>query len=118
MINIIAPSRYKLNKKSIRTETEQVVEKQYRIKHNYQLNIVFVGVRKVKAIAKHFKKSPQAHPVLTLSYVDEQRTDSENLLGEIIICYPQAVLLAAQKEKTVDQMINYLINHGLENIFS
>ena len=119
MINVISPSRYQINKTSIINDTEKLLLSKYQLKEEYQLNIVFVGIRKIKSVEKHFKKTPQAHPILTLSYINDKYSDNgENLIGEIIICYPQAVLLAAQKEKTVNQMIMQLIDHGLENIFS
>jgi ssRNA-specific RNase YbeY (16S rRNA maturation enzyme) len=40
----------------------------------------------------------------------------DNLLGEIFICYPQAVLLAAERNKKVETVIEQLIKHGIENV--
>lgn len=39
-----------------------------------------------------------------------------NLLGEVFICYPQAVLLAAEKNKKVDDMMTYLLHHAIDNL--
>lgn len=39
-----------------------------------------------------------------------------NLLGEIFICYPQAVLLAAEKNKKVDDMMTFLLHHAIDNL--
>jgi ssRNA-specific RNase YbeY (16S rRNA maturation enzyme) len=39
-----------------------------------------------------------------------------NLLGEIFICHPQAVLLAAEKNKRVDDMMTFLLHHAIDNL--
>jgi len=40
------------------------------------------------------------------------------VIGEVVICYPQAVLLAAERDKKVEVMMKQLIEHGIKNIFS
>ncbi|HLL60714.1 MAG TPA: rRNA maturation RNAse YbeY [Candidatus Nitrosocosmicus sp.] len=46
----------------------------------------------------------------------EIRNENEHLLGEVFICYPQAILLAAEREKGVEQTILQLIEHGIDNL--
>jgi len=79
---------------------------------HYALNIIFIGRTKMKSIASKYKKEREALPVLSFAYDHEK----DNLLGEVFICYPQAVLLAAERNKTVEVIINSLIEHGIENI--
>lgn len=69
----------------------------------------------MKDIALRYKKENIALPVLSFSYLDEEG-DAEKLLGEIFICYPQAVLLASEREKTVNETIVNLVDHGIETI--
>ena len=40
------------------------------------------------------------------------------LLGEVFICFPQAVLLAAERNKRVNDILTWLIEHGLDNLIS
>jgi len=83
------------------------------------LNIVFVGKKKMKTVSKKYKQENVALPVLSFSYLEESKTSkADNVLGEIFICYPQAVLLAAEKDKKVDNIILQLLKHGIDNILN
>lgn len=102
MINIISSGRYKINRKLIRETFRQ---------ENHNLNIIFVGRIKIKQISKKYLKDEIIHPILSFFY-------SENNLIEIFICYPQIILLAAEKNKKIDQMIIQLIHHGIKSSLS
>lgn len=82
---------------------------------NVTMNLIFVGKNKMKDLSKTYKKENEALPVLAFSYSDE-KIENEELLGEIVICYPQAVLLAAERNKKVEDTIITLIKHGVENL--
>ena len=108
MINVISSSRYKINRPLIKNEASSYLDK-LGFDGSATLNIVFIGKNKMKALATTYKNEPVALPVLSFKYSD--------ILAEIIICYPQAVLLAAEREKRVDDMIIFLIKHGVETLF-
>ncbi|MCX7881156.1 MAG: rRNA maturation RNAse YbeY [Patescibacteria group bacterium] len=112
MVNIICPSRYKINRPLIKKNLINLFEKKG-LPWQTTLNIVFIGKNKMKKLATNYKKEPVALPILSFPYNQAE----DKLIGEIFICYPQAVLLAAERNKKVDEMINYLINHGFENLF-
>ena len=84
------------------------------ISENNEINIVFIGRIKMKTIVEQYKKEPDALPVLTFKY--DEKHDEKKILGEIIICYPYAILLAAERNKKVDDMILKLVDHGLKNL--
>ncbi|MFH1826834.1 MAG: rRNA maturation RNase YbeY [bacterium] len=113
MINVTSSSRYRINRKYIKTKSEELMG-QRGISENNEINIAFIGKIKMKAIVEKYKKESEALPVLTFKY-DEQQ-DDKKILGEIIICYPYAVLLAAERNKKVNDMILRLIDHGLKNL--
>ena len=114
MIHIICPSRYKISSKQLKQFAEGLfVEKQ--ISTRAILNIAFVGTRKMKEIANTYKHEDVALPVLAFPYKDFD-IEGEQLYGEIILCYPQVVLLAAEKGKKVDEMIERMVAHGFNNI--
>lgn len=101
MINIICPSRYKINRKAIREKIK--------IPSSLIVNLIFIGRIKMKRIGQSYKKDNIIHPVLSFFYPEENTVD-------IFICYPQAILLAAERNKTVDEIILYLINHAINNL--
>lgn len=116
MINIYCSSRYKLNKKRLIKYAQGVLES-YNVGSASVLNIAFVGKRKMKQVAQTYKNENVALPVLSFSYIKDPIVKTQHVIGEIVICYPQAVLLAAERQKNVDTMMETLIKHGVQNIF-
>ncbi len=114
MINIISSSRYKINRKRIKIFVQEVFEKE-QIDLNYSLNVVFVGKNKMKVFTEKYKNEKETLPVLSFKY-DEDIGEKEVLLGEVIICFPLVILLAAERNKRVDEMINELVKHGIKNL--
>lgn len=114
MVHIICPSRYKLDKKALRTESKAFLRSKG-VPINSTINIVFIGTRKMKTIAQTYKQEDVALPVLAFAY-PENPDDDQHLIGEVLVCYPQAVLLAAEREKRVEDMIHQLVEHGIRNI--
>lgn len=114
MIRIITSSRYLINRKAIR-ELAQKTMGQLGVDSSLSLHIVFIGKNKMRAIASTYKHEDVALPVLAFPYRTDD-TMEEPLLGEIFLCYPQIVLLAAERNKRLDPMIEELIIHGIKNL--
>ncbi len=114
MINIVSSSRYRINRKKIKVFVENVFINE-QISSNYSLNVVFVGKNKMKFFTEKYKNEKETLPILSFKY-DEEVGEKEHLLGEIIICYPLVILLAAERNKRVDEMINDLVGHGIDNL--
>jgi len=122
MVNIVSTSRYPVGKKRIRVIVQNELERA-KISPDVTLNIVFIGRRKMKDISQQYKNENEALPVLSFSYTQESSIQSvipvgegETLIGEVLICYPQAILLAAQRNRAVDKVIDELVLHGVKNI--
>lgn len=116
MLNIVSSSRYKINRKLVKKVVSEVLAN-YGIPDNAVFNLVFVGKKKMKQISLKYKQENVALPVLSFSYNPKDiNPDSEHPFGEVFICYPQAVLLAAERQKKVDGILVQLIKHGMENI--
>lgn len=113
MINIISPSRYKVNRKQIRSFITDIL-KSYKVILQEPLNIVFIGRTKMRSISAQYKNENVALPILSFRYNDP----THPLFGELIICYPQVVLLAAERNKTVDQTMKQLLDHGIKNLMN
>ncbi|KKQ23146.1 MAG: putative rRNA maturation factor [Candidatus Roizmanbacteria bacterium GW2011_GWC2_37_13] len=114
MVNLISSSRYRLDRNRTRKLVADILSAKG-ISETYTLNLIFVGRNKMKKLAETYKKEQEALPVLSFAY-DEKDKDGEVLLGEIIVCYPQAVLLAAERNRKVEETIISLIKHGVENL--
>ncbi|MEI6533380.1 MAG: rRNA maturation RNase YbeY [Candidatus Roizmanbacteria bacterium] len=114
MIQIHSSSRYKIQKKLYAKVAQDYLVKQG-VSDTVLVNIIFVGKIKMRQIAKTYKDEDVALPVLAFSYNDKEENE-EQLLGEIFICYPQGVLLASERNKTVDITIIDLIQHGIRNL--
>lgn len=114
MINVICPSRYKIQRPIIKKYAEEALSA-YEWPSSMTVNIIFVGKIKMRSIAKVYKQEDVALPVLTFHYDKNLDTNTEEL-GEIFICYPQAVLLAAEREKNVNQIMEFLISHAVSNL--
>lgn len=70
----------------------------------------------MKETAAKYKRENVALPVLSFLYEDTPQKGET--VGEIVLCYPQVVLLAAERGKRVDDVIVSLIEHGINNLFS
>jgi len=80
------------------------------------LGISFVGARKGRALAREYLKDDTEHPVLTFPYVAKTRRfpqETEDLVGEIVVCYPQVSLYAAEQDKEINLVISHFIDHAL-----
>ena len=114
MIHIITSSRYPVDRKRIRDLVLRSYTS-YHIDSGFSVTIVFVGKTKMRAIASTYKHEDVALPVLAFPYSTHPDM-GEPLLGEIFLCYPQVVLLAAERNKRLDPLIDELIIHGLKNL--
>lgn len=114
MINIYTSHRYKIPRKELTQFTLGVLSK-YGVPETVDLNLIFVGKRKMKDIALEYKQEDVALPVLSFEFNQEEE-DGRKLLGEVYLCYPQVVLLAAERNKTVDRMVEMMVEHGIQNL--
>ncbi len=114
MINIFSSSRYLINRPLIKNVVTDFLKNKNL--QNNTINIVFIGRIKMKQLANKYKNENVALPILTFKY--QEKNQEDNLLGEIIICYPQLVLLAAEKNKSIDYILTKLLIHGLENLLN
>lgn len=113
MITVVSSSRFKIDRKKIRGFASDMLAAAYQ-NQNVNLNLVFVGKNKMKSMAAKYKQENVALPVLSFPYNENQ--EGEKLIGEVFICYPQAVLLAAERSKKVDDIILQLVKHGIDNL--
>ena len=115
MVKVFTTSRYSVPTKALKAFAQAFLER--RNAGEVLVNLIFVGKRKMREVASTYKHEDVALPVLAFPFHESQSSDSDQpLLGEVYLCYPQIVLLAAEKDKTVQAMLEQLIEHGVGNI--
>ncbi|MCX6732177.1 MAG: rRNA maturation RNase YbeY [Candidatus Roizmanbacteria bacterium] len=114
MLRIFTSSRYLVDRKRIRILVEKTLST-FQLDPTLSVTIVFVGKNKMRSIASTYKHEDVALPVLAFPYKNDADME-EPLFGEIFLCYPQIVLLAVERNKRLDVLIDELIIHGLTNL--
>lgn len=137
-ILISTESRFPVNRKALRKAVEDFLSEQ-KIKTAVEVSISIVGDRKMAELNKKYRKLTGTTPILTFSLSDyfsdpgsERVNDPGSFdqkksfvtppddilhLGDIIISYPQTVLMAASENKMVDAVLSEFVTHGLKNLF-
>lgn len=116
-VNFYTESRYKANRKKIRSQIESVLKNQS-VKTPIEVTVAIVGNRKMKSLNKKYRQINSTTDVLSFSQLEKkdsfQTPPSTNLyIGDIIISFPQAVKQAKENNLLVDEEINNLVKHGL-----
>lgn len=129
---ISSESRFPINRKFLRQVVEQFLAEQ-KIKSEVEVSISIIGDRKMRSLNKKYRNLEETTPVLTFSLSDPGSQSANDRgsskmkpfitppddilrLGDIVISYPQTVVMAAAENKLVDQKISELVRHGLANL--
>lgn len=116
MIAIVASSRYKIDRKKVKSSVAEWMNKLNIYQADF--NVILVGKNKMRSLTDKYKKDDVLHPVLSFDLRNHGEIQRENVTGEVFICYPQAILLASERNKRVDDTIIELIEHGISSIMS
>lgn len=116
-ILIFVESRYKINRKRIKSVVDDVIGKN-EITTPVEVSIAVIGDRKMRELSKKYKGDDKTHNVLSFSQVegDGKATDDLLRLGDIVISYPQVIREASAEEKFVDDKVDELVEHGLSHL--
>lgn len=120
---IKSESRYPVDRKKLRNFLKKILER-HNIVDNVQVDISFVGDRKMTALNKEHMKRNGTTNVLSFPLLDDyKRSGGERgfvfppddilRLGDVVISYPQVLKEAMVYNRTVDEQINKLAEHGL-----
>ena len=112
MITVTAPSRYRVQKKWVQNTAQQILVSEGI--PDSVVNIVFVGKTTMTKLATTYKGEKEALPVLAFPY--KETVENESVLGDIVICYPQAVLLASERNRMVSSILTFLIHHAVTQL--
>jgi rRNA maturation RNase YbeY len=117
-ISIFVESRYKVNRKRIRSLVNNLLKKQG-VAGKAEVSIAIVGDRKMRELSRKYKGEDKTRNVLSFSQTEGEpaKNPSDALfLGDIVISYPQVIREAAAEEVLVDEKIEQLVEHGIMHL--
>lgn len=89
--------------------------KELGIKKDLAITVLLVGDKKIKDLNKTYRQKDKITDVLSFSAREGQKMvlpESDNYLGEIFICYPQAKRQARKFGHSLKKEISFLLIHG------
>ncbi len=112
---IFVESRYKVNRKKIKSAVSYVLEDQG-VTSPVEVSIAIVGDRKMRALNKKYRGKEGTANILEFPLSDGEQTPMPSditRLGDIVISYPELIREAAAQEMLVDERVEELIHHGM-----
>lgn len=114
-ILISSESRYPISRPNIKKSIEEYLEKLG--VEDIEVSVAVVGSRKIKGLNKKWRNLNEATAVLTFNLEEPRDFAGVLRIGDIVISYPEARLIAQEENLTMDQAIDKLLVHGLNNLF-
>ncbi|MBU0576225.1 rRNA maturation RNase YbeY [Patescibacteria group bacterium] len=121
IINLFVGSRYPIDRKKIRNRVKDVLQKN-KIEEA-QVDVSVVGQRKIKELNEKKLHHQGVTDVLSFPQCDKDQPNDFPLptnmpphLGDVVICFPEAVRTAKRYGKMVDEQICLYLEHGLMHL--
>ena len=114
-ILIYVESRYKVNRKRIKSAVNFVLEDQ-NIQTPLEVSIAIVGDRKMRALNKKYRDKDKTTNILSFPLAEGEQTKLPTdimRVGDIIISYPEVIREAVEQEMLVDDRVDELVQHGM-----
>lgn len=117
-VSIFVESRYKVNRKRIKTTISSMLSKQ-EIQSPVEISIAIVGDRKMRELSRKYKDEDKTRNVLSFSLAEGEKSyDSSSIirLGDIVISFPEVIREASRDDVLVDDKVDELVVHGLGHL--
>lgn len=117
-ILIFVESRYKVNRKRIKTALSNFLNEQG-INSPVEVSIAIVGDRKMRELSKKYKGEDKTRNILSFSLNEGEKMEvplGVMRLGDIIISYPVVINEAVRDEMLVDDKVDELVVHGMGHL--
>jgi probable rRNA maturation factor len=119
--NLFVGSRYPIDRKKIRNKVTEVLERMGI--EDAQVDVSVVGERKIKELNEGKLQHDGVTDVLSFPQHEKKQLDDFPLpdglpphLGDVVICFPEAVRNAKRFGKMVDDQICFYLEHGLMHL--
>ena len=90
------------------------------IKENYEVDVSLVDDETIHQINRDYRNVDRVTDVISFAFNDDKdpkdrinSADVQKMLGEILICLPQAKRQAAEIGNTLERELSFLFTHGL-----
>lgn len=117
-VSIFVESRYKVNRKRIRSLVNNLLKKQG-VGGKADVSIAIVGDRKMRELSRKYKGEDKTRNVLSFSQAEGEQAKNFSdalFLGDVVISYPQVIREAAAQDALVDEKIGELVEHGIMHL--
>lgn len=114
-VSIFVESRYKVNRKLIKTAVRETIIGQG-LTRPVAVSVAVVGDRKMRALNKKYRDLDKTANVLSFSLTEgESSMTPSNVwqLGDVVLSYPQVVKEAGAKNVLVDEKVDELVRHSV-----
>jgi probable rRNA maturation factor len=124
-IQIRSDSRYPVERERLRSVVEKALQMEGLVSE-LTVSLVVVGTRQMKKINATFHHEDRVTDVLSFPFLDPSSNPHQTrfvlppgesqVLGEVIVCYPEAVRQAREKGVLVDEEMDFLVAHGMQHL--
>lgn len=117
-VPIFVESRYKINRKRIKSAVERVLE-QEKILLPSEVSIAIIGSRKMRFLNKKYRNIDKSTNVLSFPQNEGFKTafpPDRNYLGDIVIAYPKVIEECARQNMLIDDWIDELVEHSVMHL--
>lgn len=122
---ITSDSRYPVNRKVIKSAVNGVFKAENIENLDAEVSVLVCGSRKMKELTSKYLGDEIDHEVLAFPLEeDEKRKSAGNgdssqevlRLGDVVVCWPKVLDLAARDDVMVDDKLAFLVSHGVEHL--
>lgn len=117
-VSIFVESRYKVNRKRIRSTLANVLG-QSGVNSPVEVSVAVVGDRKMRELSRKYKNEDKTRNILSFPQNEGEKMKAPPgviQLGDIVLSYPIVLLEAARDEVLVDEKIDELVAHGMNHL--
>jgi len=112
---IFSESRYPIHRAKIKTTISEYLRNAG--VEDVEISVAIVGSRKIRQMNKKWRGFDEPTAVLTFA-LDEPRDEKGILrIGDIVISYSEARVIAQEDNLTMDEAVDKFLIHGLNNLF-
>jgi probable rRNA maturation factor len=116
-------SHYPVNRKKVKEAIIAALTN--KVFRNTEVSVSIIGDRRMRALNKTYRNLDKTGDVLSFPFHDPgvpstvpfvESPDDTLRLGDILISFPQARLMAMKENKLIDDVIVFLALHGLDHL--
>src|SRR5882724_6687197 len=112
---IYVESRYKINRKKIKSAITSVLEEN-KVQSPIEVSIAIVGDRKMTKLNKQYRDKEGTTNILSFPLSEGKQSplpQDVTRLGDIVISYPMVIKESAEQDMLVDDRVDELVQHGM-----